>query len=105
MIFEIIDSTWEVEIVPANSPELLVDGSACNGTPWFTLQRVYLSSVVPKNAAKRLIIHELTHAFLYVTQMTIPEKMTEEEVCDFFGCWGCQIIRLAEQLFTKLYNE
>jgi hypothetical protein len=38
-----------------------------------------------------------------MTQMKVPDEMTEEEVCDFFGCWGYQIIELAEWIFSELY--
>ncbi len=100
---KIADALWEIEIVPANSPELLINNVSCNGAAWFTLQRIYISADVPKRSVKRVIVHELVHAFLYMTQMKVPDEMTEEEVCDFFGCWGYQIIELAEWIFSELY--
>lgn len=103
LTFKIAESLWEICIVPVNSPELLVDGASCNGATWFTLQKIYISSDVPKQSAKRVIVHELVHAYIYATQMRIPDKLTEEEVCDFFGCWGYSIIETADWLFERLY--
>ena len=101
----IAESMWGIEIVPPNSPGLLVGEENLNGATWFTLQKIYISSDVPKCSVKQVIIHELTHAFLYSTQMRIPDKMTEEEVCDFFGRWGCAITEQADYIFSQLYQE
>lgn len=94
---------WEINVVSTTDPELMVDGEMCRGTTWFGKQQIFLAKELNANTALRVIIHELTHAYLYSTQMRIPETFTEEEVCEFVACWGADIISMANEVYTELY--
>jgi hypothetical protein len=94
---------WEVNVVPTTDPGLHVDGEMCRGATWYGKQQIYLAEELTANTAMRVIIHELTHAYLYSTQMRLPDTFTEEEVCEFVACWGTDIISMANEVYTGLY--
>ncbi len=94
---------WDISIVSGASAELLADGVTCRGTTWCGHQRICLSADLTRQTAKRVIAHELTHAFLWSTQMRIPETFTEEEVCEFVACWGYEIQTMTEEVYAALY--
>ena len=96
---------WEVHIIPATDPELYVDGDICRGTTWMGKHQIFLSSDLTSSTAKRVIVHELTHAYLFSTQMRVPETFTEEEVCDFIACWADLIYSSANNIYRALYCE
>ena len=96
---------WEINIIPATDPELYVDGDICRGTTWFGKYQIFLSSDLTSSTAKRVIVHELTHAYLFSTQMRVPETFTEEEVCDFIACWADHIYSSANNVYKALYCE
>lgn len=95
---------WEVNIVPTTDPELRVDGELCRGATWFGTQQIFLAAELNENTALRVIIHELTHAHLFSTQMRLPDTFTEEEVCEFVACWGADIIGMATEVYNNLYS-
>lgn len=105
MVIKINDLEWEIKVVSATDATLVVDGDKCRGTTWFGKQQIFLSSELDYRTAKLVILHELTHAFLWSTQMRIPEKFNEEEICDFMACWGNQIVDVAEMAYAELYIE
>lgn len=94
---------WEINIVPVTDPGLMVDGEMCRGATWYGKQQIYLAAELNANTALRVIIHELTHAYLYSTQMRLPDTFTEEEVCEFVACWGADIIGMANEVHGELY--
>ena len=94
---------WEIKLVPNSDPGLVVDNKICNGTTWPDLLTIYISEELNYAAAKRVITHELTHAFLFSTQIRPPEEFTEEDVCELMARWGSQITRMAEETFFYLY--
>ena len=96
---------WDIAIVATASPELNVDGAICRGTTWFGKQLICVSSDLDPQTAKITITHELTHAFLWSTQMRRPDTFTEEEICDFFARWGSQIVNAAEEVYAELYDK
>ena len=94
---------WEVNIVSTTDPGLMVDGEMCRGTTWFGKQQIFLAAELNANTALRVIIHELTHAHLYSTQMRLPDTFTEEEVCEFMACWGADIISMANEVYMHFF--
>lgn len=50
---------------------------------------------LPASVARSTVIHELTHAFLF---SYANEVEGEEQMCDFFGVHGDEIITLADQI-------
>lgn len=95
---------WELKVVPTTDPELRVDGELCRGATWYGKQQIFLAAELNANTALRVIIHELTHAYLWSTQMRLPDTFTEEEICEFVACWAFEILDTANSIYTKLYG-
>lgn len=89
---------WVVKIVDSHHEGLVVDTSVCRGCTWCGKQTIYLSNELDESNALRVITHELVHATLAATQMSIPEEFSEEQVADFFALYGAQIIGVANEL-------
>lgn len=94
---------WEIITVPCTNPALIVNGANCLGTTWINEQKIYLSEELTKITAKSVVIHELTHAFLYSTQIKEDESYTEEEMCEFLSKWGEQILCLSAEVYSELF--
>lgn len=101
---KINDLVWEIAIAPSTNPELIVDGTARAGATWLMQQKIYLSEELNKNTARSIIAHELTHAFIYSTQIKEEESYTEEELCEFVAKWGDKIFALTDEIYNELYN-
>lgn len=89
---------WMVKIVDSHHEGLVADTSVCRGCTWCGKQTIYLSNELDESNALRVITHELVHATLAATQMSIPEEFNEEQVADFFALYGAQIIGAANEL-------
>ena len=100
---KINDLVWEISIVPSMNPELLVNDVTCRGTTWCGQQKIFLSADLTKESARSVIAHELAHAFLWSTQMRVPETFTEEEVCEFIARWGYRIQEMTEEVYAEFY--
>ena len=70
----------------------------CRGRTWIGEQIIYLSNELNESTALRVITHELVHAALAATQMSIPEAFNEEQVADLFALYGAQITGVAKEL-------
>ena len=89
---------WTVKIVDSHHEGLVADTSVCRGCTWCGKQIIYLSNELDESNALRVIIHELVHATLAATQMSIPEEFNEEQMADFFALYGAQIVSGANEL-------
>lgn len=107
MLKRINNLIWEIAVVPSTNPELIVNGVACVGTTWVMQQKIYLSEELNELTARSVIAHELTHAFLYSTQIQVKDEKTytEEEVCELISKWGDAILSLTDEIYRELYRE
>ena len=96
---------WQVELADANSPELMVNNEPCRGTTWFSHQRIYISNELSPECALRVIRHEVTHAYIWSTQISWPKTYDEEYICDFLAMWAPQILSASIQIFNALYGK
>lgn len=96
---------WQVELADAHSPNLMVNSEPCRGTTWCGHQRIYISNELSVDCAMRVIRHEVTHAYIWSTQMVLPETFDEEWICNFISMWGPQILGASDQIFKALYIE
>lgn len=96
---------WQVEFADANSPELMVDNEPCRGTTWWGHQRIYISKELSPECALRVIRHEVTHAYIWSTQISLPKTFDEEYICDFVAMWSPQILSVSTQIFNALYDK
>ena len=108
MKIEINNLIWEIVIAPSTNPELIVNGEAVAGATWPMQQKIYLSADLTKDTVKNVIAHELTHAFLFSTQIkpvadAEEERYSEEEMCNFVSLYGDQIFTLTGKVYNDLY--
>ena len=96
---------WQVELADANSPELMVNNEPCRGTTWFHHQRIYISNELSPECALRVIRHEVTHAYIWSTQISWPKTYDEEYICDFLAMWAPQILAASDTIHATLYPE
>lgn len=96
---------WDVDIVLSDNEALTLDGRQCRGATWCGQQRIVLSAMLNQRTARRVITHEVTHAFIWATQVHIQGTYTEEEMCDFIACYGTQINCCADEIYAALIGE
>ena len=105
MLIEIAGQQWSVEKIDAHQPGLTVDGTACRGATWCGQAKIYLSNELKGDQVMRVILHELTHAYICSTQAINTESWTEEDVCDLVAIYGNDIVVLARAVHRSLYPE
>ena len=89
---------WLVKIVDSHHEGLVLGNDVCRGCTWSGKQIIYLSNELDETTALRVIVHELVHAMLTATQMSVPEEFNEEQIANFFALYGAQIIGAANEL-------
>lgn len=90
-----------IEVEPMHSM-LLAEGKRCSGTCHYHQQEIYLSESLKPDSKYSILCHELSHAFLFETQLDKKsENFSEEELCDFMGMYGKSIMQIADKYFGK----
>lgn len=100
MEFKIKDRTWKVKLISQNEfirtadeKETLFFGQ-CD----YITQTIYILADLSYEQSKQTLIHELTHAFMYVYGFGhITEQVPLEIMCDFVGCYAEEIVKIAEK--------
>ena len=89
---------WKIHIVDSHNSGLVVGSDVCRGCTWNGKQTIYLSNELTRVNALRVIIHEMVHATLSATQMSVPEEFNEEQLADFFALYGEQIVETSKEI-------
>lgn len=69
------------------------------------------TNVVCKSEIKKIIVHELTHAYMYEHSVNnhwisaIEKGYEEEKICDFFATFGEDIIRDSEKIYKNIFEK
>lgn len=63
-------------------------------------QTIYLFSVLKGNLLRKVLIHELTHAFIFSYNYYLSEE-EEEFICSFIDTYGTDIINNADNLLNE----
>lgn len=107
MELKINDLKWQVEFLNKNDKRLISDGDKCLGRTFFNDLDICLRNNMPKTLARRTVIHELVHAFLYSYNVTLPsdEDKAEEIFCDFIGSYLSKIHRAADKIMSFYSKE
>lgn len=112
-MIEIAGQQWQVYKVEAHHPGVIVDGTARRGACWCGKAEIYISNELKGDQVARVIMHELTHAYIYSTQAIQPESWNEEDVCELFAiyawemCVQCQAVcqALFPEVVLRIYRE
>ena len=102
MKFKINGVDWQIEKC-SNSELQLADGLFCGRTFFFD-RKIYINKDLIPNVIEETVRHELTHAFLYQTQILSQEKdfaYSEEMLCEFVGKYGKAIEKIAERYLKE----
>lgn len=105
MLANVAHTVWEVHKVSAHHPGLYVNDTARAGATWPMTQKIYLSDELSGDQVYRVILHELSHAWLHATQVSQQESWNEEELCDMIAIYGPDIVHLATAVHKQLYPE
>lgn len=113
MVIEIAGQQWQILRVESHDPGLFVDGTARQGACWCGKSIIYLSEELSGDQVSRVILHEITHAYIYATQAAIPESWDEESVCELIAiyawemCMQCQFVcqTLFPEVVLRIYRE
>lgn len=105
MVIEIAEQQWQVHRVESNHPGLYVENTARRGACWCGKAEIYLSTELEGDQAVRVIMHELTHAYIYSTQAVQPENWAEEDVCELFAIYARPASILCQMICQRLFPE
>ena len=95
MEFILLKDIWKVEFTD-DKEKLRVDGKVCGGSVHYKPRQIYIDKELPENDLRRTLMHEISHAIIYETQIEYKEFYTEENLCEFVGKYGdlvCEICR------------
>jgi predicted SprT family Zn-dependent metalloprotease len=95
MKITINQSEWTIHEVESSHNMLVLDGGSCRGTTHFKQQEIYIDNSFKDEKVFQVLCHELSHAYLYETQLDIGVKYNEEMLCEFIGLYGKPIVDTA----------
>lgn len=96
---------WTVGLADCHDPKLIADGVQCMGCTWCGSYSIWVSKEIPLELRHKVLIHEITHAYMYMTQAYLPEHLDEEFMCNFFEAFGKEIIADADRIYRELLKE
>lgn len=102
MKIKIHNDTWNVKLTDGKKKKMTPDENSINlGLCEYEHLIINIRSGLSKSVARSTIIHELVHAF----QFSYANKVEgEEQMCDFFGVHGDEIIVLADQIMEGVIS-
>lgn len=100
VVFNIGSLKWAISFVPSDNEGLKGDsGEAALGMTYYRTCHIYVDNTMQPTLIRSTVIHELVHAFSFSYGIhLLANDETEESVADFFGTFGDEIIRLADQI-------
>ena len=103
--FNIVDQKWIIRVVDSHDPHMVVDGAVCRGCTWVGQSEIYMSNELTERTFKRVLLHELVHACLFATQMSVPDAFNEEQLCDFLAIYSEKILDLANKIEQRFFSN
>lgn len=96
MKIKIHKDVWKVKLTDAGKKKMTPDKDHCNlGLTEYTKLLINIRTGLAESVARSTVIHELVHAFLFSYG---NEVEGEEQMCDFFGVHGEEIVALADEI-------
>jgi len=103
---KINNQTWTVKAVDAFDRLLGIDDQLYSGTSASVIKTIAVRNDRPKEATRQLLIHELTHAFLFETDINKPRSgYSEEEVATFNELNAAEIVRIANEAIALWFGK
>lgn len=103
--FSIANQEWVIRVVDSHDARMIVDGDVCRGCTWVGQNEICMSNELTDRTFKRVLLHELVHAYLSATQMDIPDTFNEEQLCEFFAIYSAEILDLANTIEQRFFSN
>ena len=98
----IVGRDWDVKLVDGLDPEV-------NGQCLFPKRKIEIRDTLTRSEMAHVLLHELTHAFLYevgMQQLELTGATTPLEfVAEFVAIHGLAIVDVFSNLIDAIYNE
>lgn len=89
---------WSIKAVPISSPKLQrADGSATIGMTDGRTHCLYIAQGLRGGMLKKVLAHELTHAFMFSYNIKIDIEI-EEFIADWVATYGEELIILLDEI-------
>lgn len=93
---------WRVQVVPPAHPMLSYkSGPPAIGCCDKGTKTIYISNIVSKPMLKKVLRHEMVHAFMYSYNVSMSDEV-EELVADIFTEYGDKIINFTNIIYNKI---
>lgn len=103
-MFSINGNEWSVELVDFDDDILQREsGEFTVGCTDSDTKKIYISKSIKGSFLKKVLRHELVHAYIISNNIYIPIE-DEEKICDLIATYGKQIISLSEWLYESINN-
>ena len=76
-----------------------------NGETEFDTNTISIRPGLPKDKLFRVLMHEVTHAIINETPLSLHKKFNEEEVCDIVGFHFIDTLKQNPKLLNLLLRE
>ena len=101
MEFILLKDIWKVEFTD-DKEKLRVDGKVCGGRVHYKPRQIYIDKELPQSDMRRTLMHEISHAIIYETQIEYKEFYTEENLCEFVGKYGDLVSEICNGIMTNI---
>ena len=102
--FLVYNYEWHV-VLTDNKEDLMANGKLCKGCTHYTESTIFISTDTSPKDRIRLLLHELSHAFIYETQIELKQSYTEEDLCEFMAKLGPAIMSVYKDLIPILLED
>lgn len=99
--FEINKIKWCVTITDDFADILKLKGTYRKGVCSYKDKTIYLSDKLTISDLSHIILHELCHAVIYMTQIKLDDNYTEEDLCEFVG----KYYNIISDIYNIIYPE
>ena len=89
-------TTFNIELVEE------FDTNDILGITLYASQTIKILKKLSPEGLRATLIHELTHAFMYVNGLKDFETFNREQLCEFVAWHGEEIIKLATKIMKEL---
>jgi len=92
-------TTFNIELVEE------FDTNDILGITLYASQTIKVLKTLSPESIRATLIHELTHAFMYVNGLKDFESFNREQLCEFVAWHSEEIIKLATKIMKELKDE
>ncbi len=103
MRIKIHKDIWEIKLTDRNKKKMNPGRGRYNlGLTEYDKLRINIRKGLPESVTRSTVIHELTHVFQFSYSNQVEG---EEQMCDFFGAHGDEIISLTDQFMKEVFDH